>query len=126
MKDSESYQTGMAVLEKLFGRKPDRSWVPEEFFDITVEHLFGRIWSREGLAMQERSLLTVVLLAAQQNTNELHTHLKGARHLGIPREKLEEAMFHVSHYCGWPTGIHALAAIDKVYSATQRPKEARE
>ena len=35
---------------------------PGDFFGMTVEHLFGEVWTREGLSMRDRRLLLIGLL----------------------------------------------------------------
>jgi 4-carboxymuconolactone decarboxylase len=45
--------------------------------------LFGKVWTRPGLEMQERSMITLAGLIALNRENELRLHFRGARNLGI-------------------------------------------
>lgn len=115
MQNESSLQKGLNVMKKLFGRAPDPAAIDSDFMQVTVENLFGDIWSRPGLAIEERSLITIAALTVLGRENELKTHLHGAKHLGFPREKIEEIMLHLAHYGGWPTGVAGLRKVDEVY-----------
>lgn len=118
-KEDGHYAAGAAVMKRLFGRMPDRGYIPQEFFDLTVSRVYGELWNRPHLEQAERSLLTVAVLAAQGKAFELELHLRGARNLGLPREKMEEVMVHLAHYCGWPTALQGFKSVDRVYGAAK-------
>ena len=125
MADNNALQAGLGVMRKLFGRKPDKGALPEEFFDLTISHVYGQVWTRPGLTMEERSIITVAVLTAQGTVPELETHLKGARHLGIAREKIDELMIHVAHYAGWPVALQGFRCIERVYGPRE-PSQTQE
>jgi len=106
---------GAAVLEKLFGRKPESLPFPERFSQYTIEHLFGDVWQGEALALEERSLITCAVLTALAREPEQKIHFTGAKNLGIPREKLEEMITHIAHYGGWPVAVGAFRSLDAVW-----------
>ena len=91
--------------------------LPADFGRITVEHVFGNVWSRPGLALEERSLATCAVLVALAREGEQRLHFRGARNLGIPRAKLEELITHVAHYAGWPVAVSAFRVLDEVWKA---------
>jgi 4-carboxymuconolactone decarboxylase len=93
---------GLKTYRELFGeenKSPLRG-----LREFTINHLFSYIWSRSELAMRDRSMITVALLAAQGREGELRKHLKGALHQGISRTQIIEIMIQVAHYSGWPAG----------------------
>ena len=90
MTESDRHRAGLEVMEKLFGRPPKQGTLPDDMFRTTVENLFGDIWTRPGLELEERSMITLTALTVLGRENELKIHLYGARNLGIPKEKLEE------------------------------------
>lgn len=116
MIDKSLHEAGVQVMQRLFGRKPDRAYVPEEFFDYTIERVYGGLWGRPGLSIEERSLITVAVLAMQGKSTELELHLRGAKRLGISRERVEEVMNHLAHYCGWPTALQGFKSVHRVFS----------
>ena len=84
-----------------------------DFYRYVAETAFGMIWSRPGLALRDRSLVTVAQLAALGQTEELKAHLRGALNLGISREELVEVLMQTAVYAGVPAANDALkAAVD--------------
>ncbi len=79
--------------------------------------LFGDVWNRPGLEITERSLITCTVLVALGREPEQRLHFRGARNLGIPREKLEEVITHVAHYAGWPVAVSAFRVLGEVWDA---------
>jgi 4-carboxymuconolactone decarboxylase len=121
--EQTSIERGIAIVRRLFGAAAGGSPLPADFGRITVEHLFGNVWSRPGLALEERSLATCAVLVALARENEQRLHFRGARNLGIPRAKLEELITHVAHYAGWPVAVSAFRVLDEVWKAMdQEPK----
>lgn len=115
MAESKRYLAGVEVMKKLFGRPPKQGSLPDGMYRTTVENLFGDVWTRPGLALEERSMITVAALTVLGRESELKIHLHGAKHLGIPREKVEETMLHLAHYGGWPVAVSALRVVERVY-----------
>ena len=110
---SDRFQAGAAVLEKLFGVAPKPS--DDEFMRITIENLFGDVWTREGLELRERSMITVTALTVLGREAELELHLRGALNVGVSRETILEMMLHLAHYGGWPVAVSGLRVARKVF-----------
>jgi 4-carboxymuconolactone decarboxylase len=108
-------EKGMATLRRLFGSSVGGTPLPPAFAQMTVEHLFGEVWQRPGLALEERSLVTCAVLVALGREAEQKIHFRGARNLGISREKLDELLLHIAHYAGWPVAVSALRVLDEVW-----------
>src|SRR5262249_11696013 len=100
MKDAERWKKGAAKMKELFGREPQPGMMHEGFLDVTEENLFGDIWTRPGLELKERSMITVAALTVLARERELKTHLRGTLNAGISREKINEIMIHLAHYGG--------------------------
>lgn len=77
--------------------------VTEQFQDFITRYAWGDIWSRPGLDLRTRSLVTVALLAALGRTDELGMHLRGARRNGVSPDELAEVLLHTAVYAGLPT-----------------------
>jgi 4-carboxymuconolactone decarboxylase len=105
---------GEDILTTMFGGVPEVPEATREMMDITVEHLFGDIWSRPGLAVRDRSMVTVAVLAALGRDQQLQLHMRGALNLGITQDELKELLIHVAHYSGWPTGMAGLSTLQRV------------
>jgi 4-carboxymuconolactone decarboxylase len=105
MADSEARQRGQAVIKQLFGQERDMS-NPTAWDEITLDHLFGTIWSRPQLPIRDRSLIVVAALTALGKEPQLKRHLQGALNQGITREQIIEIMIHLAHYAGWPAAVN--------------------
>ena len=121
MTNSESLEKGRRALQQLRGGAGGPIGVTEEVFPdfskMTLEHLFGEVWSRPGLAMRDRSLITMAVLTALARTEELKVHMGFALNLGISRDEILEMVMHVAHYAGWPAGVNAVRVAKDVFSS---------
>jgi 4-carboxymuconolactone decarboxylase len=117
----ERRETGKAVQGQLWpqvlsgqtGQFPAARLAPDHF-DLVQQHAFGEIWSRPGLPVRDRSMITVAVLAALGHTDELRSHLAGALNVGLTREELVEVLMHVSIYAGVPATGAALRVAAEV------------
>jgi len=70
--------------------------------ELTDDVLFGDVWSREGLAPRDRSLITVAALLAGGSAEKLPFDLRLARENGLSESEVVEAITHLAFYAGWP------------------------
>ena len=79
---------------------------PGDFYGLTVEHLFGDIWEREGLSMRDRRLMLISLLVASGGLDGvLGIQLDSALDKGdLSAHDLREIVIFLAHYAGWPKG----------------------
>jgi alkylhydroperoxidase/carboxymuconolactone decarboxylase family protein YurZ len=89
------------------GQFPAARLAPD-FFDYVQQTAFGMIWSREGLAVRDRSMITCAMLAALGQHEELRAHLAGALSVGLSRDELVEVLMQVAVYAGVPAAVAAL------------------
>lgn len=87
-----------------------------ELMDIGVEGVFGRLWSREGLARRDRSLLTLGMLIALGADDELESHFRIAEQNGLTRDELAEVVYHATGYVGFPAANAAKKAAVQAFS----------
>jgi 4-carboxymuconolactone decarboxylase len=111
------FDKGLALTRRLFGRAAGGAPLPEGLRTYTMEHLFGDVWQRPGLGVEERSLITCAVLIALGREPEQRMHFRGARNVGHPRERLEELITHIAHYAGWPVAASASRVLDEVWTA---------
>ena len=106
---------GKEIIGRMFGEPQDDARPAfKEMRRITSDYLFGEIWSREGLALRDRSLVTVSILVATGKERQLHTHLKGALKNGLTPDELKETMIHAAHYSGWPSAMNGLRVLQEL------------
>jgi 4-carboxymuconolactone decarboxylase len=102
MSDIQGNPLGLYMYEQVLGH-PNKKEL-EGVREFTINHLFTSIWSRPGLPTRDRRLITIALLAAQGQTEQLAEHIRGAAKVGFSREEVLELMIQVAHYAGWASG----------------------
>lgn len=116
---TDRYSAGMAVRRAVLGdAHVDRATAAATPFDadfqaFITESAWGSVWSRAGLTRRERSLVTVALLAALGQDDELALHVRATRNTGASADDLKEALLHVAVYAGVPAANHAFKIVKK-------------
>ncbi|MEO6090999.1 MAG: carboxymuconolactone decarboxylase family protein [Umezawaea sp.] len=85
--------------------------------ELTDDVLFEDVWNRTGLAARDRSLITVAVLVAGGDTDQLRFHLGRAKENGVTETELIEAITHLAFYAGWPKAMTAITTAKQVFSA---------
>lgn len=115
MDEDELLQRGREVQGQLWpqtknsagGQFPAARLAPD-FYRYVASSAFGLLWSRPGLAIRDRSMVTVAQLAALGKTDELRAHLAGALNVGVTREEIVEVLMQTAVYAGVPAANEAL------------------
>ncbi len=79
-----------------------------EWQDFVTEQAWGAVWTRPGLSLRERSLITVALLTALGRDEELPLHVRGAINNGVTTDEIREVIMHTSVYAGISVGNTAM------------------
>jgi len=85
--------------------------------EITDDVLFEDVWNRTELAARDRSLITVAVLMAGGDADQLRFHLGRARDNGVTQTELIEAITHLAFYAGWPKAMTAITVAKEVFAA---------
>ncbi|MCC6006482.1 MAG: 4-carboxymuconolactone decarboxylase [Rhodobacteraceae bacterium] len=110
----DMHERGMATRRKVLGdAHVDRAEAAKTDFDTPFQHMiteaaWGHVWSRPGLTMRERSMLTIALLAALGHEEELAMHVRATARTGASPEDIREALLHVAIYAGVPAANSAI------------------
>ncbi|MDX8354004.1 4-carboxymuconolactone decarboxylase [Cognatiyoonia sp. IB215182] len=78
------------------------------FQTLITTGAWGQVWSSPAIAARERSMLTLALLAATGNFEEIPMHIRATRRTGATEADIAEAFQHVAIYAGVPRANHAL------------------
>ena len=100
---------GQAVIDSLQDIAPDLGrWI--------VEFAFGDIYTRKGLDLQQRELVTIGSLVTQGDTApQLAVHIQGALNVGLSRAAVVEAILQCAPYVGFPRVINAINVARTVF-----------
>jgi 4-carboxymuconolactone decarboxylase len=79
----------------------------DEMADLALSYVFGSLWARPGLDRRSRSLVTLGALIALRATEELEFHFPIALRNGVSIAELEEVIYHLTAYAGFPAATAA-------------------
>jgi 4-carboxymuconolactone decarboxylase len=82
-----------------------------------TEDALGDLWKRPGLSARDRSLITVAVLIARNQTTELPSHLNQALDNGVKASEISEVITHLAFYSGWANAMSAVAGAEDVFRA---------
>ena len=105
---SALYEKGMALRRKILGdkhiaqREASGDVFTKQQYEISTEFAYGMLWSRPGLPLKVRSLVTLGMLTALNRPDELKGHILGAIHNGATNEEIYEVFAQAAGYCGLP------------------------
>ncbi len=85
--------------------------------ELTDDVLFEDVWNRPGLTARDRSLITVAVLIAGGDADQLAFHLGRAKDNGVTETELIEAITHLAFYAGWPKAMTAITVAKQVFAA---------
>lgn len=128
---SEKYRDGLAVRRQVLGDAyVDRALARADDFsaplqDCLTEHAWGAVWTRDGLPLKTRSMVTVAMLAAMNRRRELQIHLRGALRNGVTREEIREILLQCGVYCGWPCALDAFELAREVFDENAKAEGTR-
>ena len=124
MAESETYRKGRELRRKLLGEayveRVDTTTYSDpmmrKFIDVATESIFGTIWTRPGLDLKTRVLVTVISDAATGREAELAIHLRMALRQGWTEEELTEVLLHLSGYVGVPIIRESMMVASKAFA----------
>jgi len=101
---------GERVISSLAGIAPDVG-------KYILEFAFGDIYSRDGLSLKEREIITITsLLTAGGCETQLEVHINGSLNVGISPEKVIETFIQCIPYTGFPKVLNAVNVAKKVFA----------
>ena len=119
----EARVAGRAKMDEGYGFSVDPDSIEGPYVDVTVDHLFGAIWTREALDVRDRRMLTIGVLATLGQAPLLEIQFGAALERGeLTEEQVRELVLHLAHYIGWPLSTGVNAAAEKIIA--QRRKAA--
>lgn len=124
----ERYDQGMATRRSVLGAdyvdaaSARQTEFDRDFQEFITEGAWGSVWSRPGLTKRERSMITLALLAALGQDDEVALHVRATANTGTSADDLKEAMLHVAVYAGVPKANHAIKIVKKVLAEMEAEK----
>jgi len=94
----------------------DLRLVAPAFARYTQGPLLGDLWKRPGLSPRDRSIITVAVLIARNQTIEIPYHFNLALDNGVKPSELSEIITHLAFYSGWANATSAVAVAKDVFA----------
>lgn len=100
---NDRFERGLALMREYWGGPHERKREDTDaYVEKVITHVFADVWTREGLSLRERSMITLTVLVAQGREDELQLHIKGALNVGVEPKAIEEMFIHLACYVGVP------------------------
>jgi 4-carboxymuconolactone decarboxylase len=105
---------GLAVYQAMgWGENAAVKELDEDLWQFTTDVLFGEIWSRPGLSLRERELVTLAALMAAK-ADGMALHMRNAHNLGISFDEMKEVILQATIYLGMPKALFAMRKLKAV------------
>ncbi|MEM1073108.1 MAG: 4-carboxymuconolactone decarboxylase [Pseudomonadota bacterium] len=118
----KKYAAGMETRRAVLGdQHVDRADSQKTDFDtpfqtLITEGAWGTVWADETISRRDRSMLTIALLAATGNFDEIPMHIRATCNTGASKEDVMQAFLHVAIYAGVPKANHAIKLAKSTYA----------
>ena len=123
---SERYERGQVVRKAVLGEdhveraEANKTELDTPFQTLITEGAWGTVWASDGINARERSMLTLALLAALGNFEEIAMHIRATERTGASKKDVLEAFQHVAIYAGVPRANQALKIAKETYAEMER------
>jgi 4-carboxymuconolactone decarboxylase len=114
---SKAFKAGIVMRKKVLGDdyvenafKKSDDFIGA-FQEVATEFAWGSVWTRPGLSLRDRSLVTLAQCIALNRPDEIRVHLRGAIRNGISKTEIREMCLHSFLYCGGPASRDAFHII---------------
>lgn len=111
-------QEGLKVQKKIFGEQIDsmRKNAPTEqkhIQDLLSANCFGDYYTRNGLSLQHRELITFAVLISLGGVDpQVKAHIQGNVTVGNDKKKLLDVITVLLPYIGYPRALNALNSLN--------------
>lgn len=116
-------EKGRQIRLRMQGRMADtfeqiQRAIDPDAFEWTEQFNFGTVWTRPGLDVEDRILVAIVALGAQNRP--IRNYLHGALQAGVDPKKIHEALLMLMPYAGFSAGMEALQVWADVVRSERR------
>ncbi|WP_246057872.1 4-carboxymuconolactone decarboxylase [Arenibacterium halophilum] len=121
----DRFDRGMQTRRSVLGdAHVDRAEAAKTPFDLPFQTLitegaWGTVWADDTISRRERSMLTLALLAATGNFEEIPMHIRATANTGASKQDVIQAFLHVAIYAGVPKANHAIKLAKATYAETE-------
>lgn len=107
-------EKGTAAQVEIFGTEMENAWKNGHINRWLAANCFGDYYTRTGLELKQREMVTFCYLMAQGGCEpQLTAHARGNMNLGNDKEFLIRVVSQCLPYIGYPRSLNAIACVNK-------------
>lgn len=107
-------EKGVKAQAEIFGEQMKEAWKEGPVNRWLASNCFGDYYTRRGLTLAEREMITFCFLMAQGGCEpQLTAHAKGNMNMGNSEGFLRKVISQCLPYVGYPRSLNALACVEK-------------
>ena len=111
-------EKGAEAQAEIFGAHMKEAWKKGHINRWLAANCFGDYYTRTGLGLAKREMVTFCFLAAQGGCEpQMEAHARGNMNMGNDRDFLIRVVSQCLPYIGYPRSLNAIACINKVSAA---------
>ena len=110
-------EKGAAAQAEIFGEAMKEAWKAGHINRWLAANCFGDYYTRNGLDLKQREMITFCFLAAQGGCEpQLTAHARGNLNLGNDKDFLIRVVSQCLPYIGYPRSLNAISCVNKAAS----------
>ncbi|MDA7965072.1 4-carboxymuconolactone decarboxylase [Ruegeria sp.] len=127
--EQDRHATGMSIRRRVLGdAHVDRAEAQKSEFDapfqtMITEGAWGTLWADDTITLRERSMITLALLAATRNFDEIPMHIRACANTGASKEDVMQALMHAAVYAGVPCANRAIKLAKQTFAEMEGQAE---
>ena len=111
---ADRLEKGAQAQAEIFGSQMLEAWKAGHINRWLAANCFGDYYTRTGLTLAQREMITFCFLSAQGGCEpQLTSHAKGNMNLGNDRDFLIRVVSQCLPYIGYPRSLNAVACVNK-------------
>lgn len=111
------FEKGLDAQTIIFGDSmrtvADDENTPNPYYYL-ITNCFGDYYTREGLDLQTREMLTLCILINLGTESQIKSHIQGNINIGHDKDFIEEMIYQCLPYAGYPRILNALNCFNEV------------
>ncbi len=117
---NDRHEKGLQLQKEIFGEMIDEMYQQSPKEQLHIQHFltancFGDYYTRNGLDIKTRELVTLSILIAMGGTEpQLKGHIQGNSNIGNDKEKMLDVITQLLPYVGYPRTLNAIKCLNEV------------